>query len=62
MELRLTTALEQIANSSEQVGSIAHELGFSDHAHLSAAFARRYRTSPSKLRRSLQAELPHSEG
>jgi AraC family transcriptional regulator len=62
MELRLTAALEQIANSAEPVGSIAHELGFSDHAHLSAAFARRYRISPSKLRRSLQAELPHSEG
>jgi AraC-like DNA-binding protein len=56
MHLRLSAALEEIAASRQQIGSIAHELGFCDHAHLCAAFARHYGISPSKLRLSLQDE------
>lgn len=54
VKLRLSAALERVAASREYIGSIAHELGFFDHAHLSSMFARHYGIAPSSLRHRLK--------
>ena len=53
VQLRLADALARLADSRAAIATIAHEIGFADHAHLTATFARRFRMTPSGFRREL---------
>lgn len=50
IELRLTHAKEALRHSNSKISQIAADSGFSDHAHLTRAFRKRYECSPSEFR------------
>lgn len=50
IQLRLTYARDALRNSNAKIAQIAADSGFSDHAHLTRAFRRRYEVSPSEFR------------
>ncbi len=45
---RLERARNMIENSTDSLAMIAHEFGFSDHAHMTRLFSKRYGMSPSR--------------
>lgn len=49
LRLRLAAGLEALPETADLSG-LAHDLGFSSHAHLSSAFKARFSHSPSRLR------------
>jgi AraC-like DNA-binding protein len=48
--LRLRAALDLVLNSGKAITDIAQDVGFSSHSHFTAAFRRRFGTTPTKLR------------
>lgn len=50
METRLAAARLRLSAGGADIAEIAHELGFSSHAHLTAAFRRRYGLAPREVR------------
>lgn len=56
--LRLSAALQRLADTREGIATIAHDLGFADHAHLSALFTRRFELTPSAFRRTHATRQP----
>ncbi|HEY0783845.1 MAG TPA: AraC family transcriptional regulator [Thermoanaerobaculia bacterium] len=63
-QLRLRTALEQIADPSVDLTDLALDLGYSTHSHFTAAFRQAFGITPSSLRRTASPgrlrELAHS--
>ncbi|HEX6095030.1 MAG TPA: helix-turn-helix transcriptional regulator [Thermoanaerobaculia bacterium] len=51
LALRLHASLEMLRDSSEEIGSIALDLGFGDHSHFTVSFRRRFGVTPSAYRR-----------
>ena len=49
--LRLAAALEYVLESEMDLASVAHELGFASHSHLTAVFRREFGRPPAALRR-----------
>jgi AraC-like DNA-binding protein len=49
--LRLAAALEYVLESEMDLASVAHELGFASHSHLTATFRREFGRAPGELRR-----------
>ena len=49
LRLRLARALDLIGDY-EDLGALAHDLGFSSHSHFSMAFHQAYRRTPSEFR------------
>lgn len=54
LRLRLASALDQLADA-DNLAALAHDLGFSSHSHISAAFRQVYGSTPASVR----AELRH---
>jgi AraC family transcriptional regulator len=50
-QLRLRVALERLAEGSDDLTSLALELGFSSHSHFTDAFRREYGYPPSKIQK-----------
>ena len=50
LRLRLGAALERLAAGEDDLTGLALDLGFSDHAHFSSAFRRRFGATPSAFR------------
>jgi AraC family transcriptional regulator len=48
--LRLHASLAMLRDSRGDISRVAHDLGFSDHSHFTAAFRRRFGVTPSKYR------------
>lgn len=48
--LRLAAALERLEDPRCRLSDLAHELGFSSHAHFAAVFARAFGCPPSRVR------------
>lgn len=64
VEVRVRAALEQLADRTDDVLTIAFELGFSSHSHLTAAFGARFGVTPSQFRaahRFVVSGLPASK-
>jgi AraC-like DNA-binding protein len=55
--LRLRAAIDRVAGGNEDLTSLALDLGFSSHAHLTDTFRREFGVPPSRLR----ASAPESE-
>ena len=55
-QLRLRTALEQIADPRVDLTDLALDLGYSTHSHFTAAFRQAFGTTPSSLRRTATSE------
>jgi len=55
---RLAWAHERLHNGDEPIADIAVDLGFYDHSHFAAAFARQYGTTPSSVRRRPELKAP----
>jgi AraC-like DNA-binding protein len=49
-EMRLRTALFRVLERGEDLTGIALDLGFASHSHFTAAFRKRFDTTPSRLR------------
>ena len=49
-EMRLRTALFRVLERGEELTDIALDLGFASHSHFTAAFGKRFRITPSRLR------------
>ncbi len=49
---RLTSALERILDTREELAAIAADLGFSSHSHFTASFRRAFGCAPAQLRRN----------
>jgi AraC-like DNA-binding protein len=49
-ELRLRTALDEVADPRTDLSSLGLDLGYSSHSHFTAAFHRAFGTTPSALR------------
>jgi AraC-like DNA-binding protein len=49
-QLRLRAALERVADPGSDLLSVAIDLGYSSHSHLSEAFRRTFKLTPSALR------------
>jgi len=54
-KLRLRVALERILDSGESLTTIAQDLGFTHHSHLTNSFKREYGVPPSACRTKLSA-------
>jgi AraC-like DNA-binding protein len=52
--LRLVEALELVVETGVDLSSLAQELGFASHSHLTAAFRREFGLPPAALRRELR--------
>jgi AraC family transcriptional regulator len=55
LRLRLGAALERLAAGEGDLTGLALDLGFSDHAHFSSAFRRRFGATPSSYRGRLRS-------
>jgi AraC-like DNA-binding protein len=53
-DLRLRSALEDLADRKGDISRIAHEFGFSSHSHFTAAMRARFGVTPSELKTSLR--------
>jgi AraC-like DNA-binding protein len=51
--LRLSAALERVVDGDRDLSTVAHDLGFASHSHLTDAFRRAFGSPPSQVRRSL---------
>ena len=51
---RMDRARELLAHTSERVGTIAHQVGFSDEAYFTRRFKQRFGVAPTAYRRSMQ--------
>lgn len=58
LELRLAFAREALQSTNLKIADIAAESGFSDHAHLSRHFKRRYGVSPGEWREPTEDVTP----
>jgi AraC-like DNA-binding protein len=54
LRARLAAALDAVLDTSQDLTTIALELGFSSHSHFTAAFRRAYGVTPSALRNGSQ--------
>jgi AraC family transcriptional regulator len=54
IRLRLHAALDEISESTVDLSTLAHELGFSSHSHFSAAFHAAFGRPPSAVRSELR--------
>jgi AraC family transcriptional regulator len=59
LQQRLSRSLERVA-VGEELGDVAHDLGFSSHSHFTAAFRRAFGLTPSRLRASASSALLRS--
>ncbi|MGW2399715.1 helix-turn-helix domain-containing protein [Kitasatospora sp. NPDC001664] len=59
-ELRLRRALDLLARGVDDLGALAAELGFSDHAHLTRTVKRHIGRVPSIVRRELALAAPRA--
>jgi AraC-like DNA-binding protein len=50
LTLRLHASLEKLREPKRDLSAVAHELGFADHSHFTAAFRRRFGVTPSRYR------------
>ena len=57
LRLRLTLALEDVADPSTSLGALAINLGFASHAHFTTMFRRAFAVTPSDLRGASRREL-----
>ncbi len=55
-ELRFNTAKEQLQNSDERIGDIAHDVGFDDQGDFSRMFRRIGGQTPSELRKATRSK------
>lgn len=55
-ERRLRRALDLLNSTHRSIGEIAHTCGFSDQAHMSRAFKKRFRHSPRDHRKQIKLE------
>jgi AraC family transcriptional regulator len=53
LQLRLTLALERLADTTPTIGVLALDLGFHSHSHFTSAFRRAYGVTPETARRQL---------
>jgi AraC-like DNA-binding protein len=53
LQVRMLHAVDRIANGENNLTALAHALGFSSHAHFSAAFREYLGASPSAYRRNM---------
>jgi AraC-like DNA-binding protein len=51
---RMDRARELLAHTSERVGTVAHQVGFSDEAYFTRRFKQRFGVAPTAYRRSMQ--------
>lgn len=56
-DLRLRSALEQIAEGNGDISRTAHEFGFSSHSHFTAAMRKVFGRTPSALRTEMRSAL-----
>jgi AraC family transcriptional regulator len=56
--LRLLAALDALCDGADDLSSLAQELGFASHSHLTANFRRDFGCPPSELRRQLGGGVP----
>jgi AraC-like DNA-binding protein len=52
LQLRLRAALARVLDGEDDLASLARELGFASHSHLTDRFRQAFRRSPSALRRA----------
>lgn len=57
--LRLRAALERLAGGEKDLTSLALDLGFSSHSHLTDAFRREFGHPPSEMRKTLLSKTLH---
>lgn len=55
--IRLTAGFERLRLGDEAISRIATDLGFCDHSHFAAAFARVYGVTPSSIRKRREADV-----
>ena len=60
-QLRLRAALERIRDGQDDLASLAIEVGFSSHSHLSANFRRAFGCPPSRDRAAVRRASPPTE-
>ena len=58
LQLRLTAALDAIVDSDVDLTTLALDLGFASHSHLTLAFRRHFGVAPSVARRGLKRGRP----
>jgi AraC family transcriptional regulator len=57
-ELRLRAAVDRIASGATDLASVANDVGFFDHAHMTRTFRRALGVTPSQIRSSLSGGCP----
>jgi AraC-like DNA-binding protein len=51
LALRLHASLAMLRDTTDEISSVALDLGFADHSHFTVSFRRRFGVTPSAYRR-----------